>query len=134
MSDDSNSGPESRRTERVRTLIGATAVFNNGNNRVACQIRNLSSTGAKLTLSPAVSLPGSFILEIPSRNKSYKAELRWRKQDQSGVDFSGEDPSADRDAPENQLEALKKENAILRRRVSELVARLAGLGHSERPE
>lgn len=134
MTEDIVSGPESRRTERVRTLIGATAVFNNGANRVACQIRNLSNTGAKLSLSPAISLPDSFVLEIPSRDKSFRAELRWRTEAHAGVDFIGEDLNLTQQTPENQIEALKRENAILRRRVLDLVERLAGLGHSERPE
>ncbi|MBX9740748.1 MAG: PilZ domain-containing protein [Beijerinckiaceae bacterium] len=125
---------EDRRNERVRTLIGARAIFNNGGNSVDCQIRNLSATGAKITLSAAVGLPESFILDIPSRGKSYHAELRWRHEDAAGVDFVGDEMGKSSLAPEEQIAALKKENAILRRRVSELVARLADLGHSERPE
>ena len=126
---------ESRRAERVRTLIGARAVFNNGQSTIDCQIRNLSTHGAKLGLSESVALPDVFVLEIPSRDKSYRAELRWRTVDAVGVEFvgsEGADLAAGADG--GAIEALRAENAVLKRRIKELVGRLADLGHSELPD
>ncbi|MDB5650150.1 MAG: type pilus assembly PilZ, partial [Hyphomicrobiales bacterium] len=121
------------RAERVRTYIGARAVFNNGQSTMDCQVRNLSATGAKLSLSESVGLPSVFTLEIPSRQKSYRAELRWRSGESVGVEFV--EPAASHDRQQasgaDDIEAVRAENAILRRRVGELVARLANLGHSE---
>lgn len=126
---------DGRRAERVRTLIGARAVFNNGRSTIDCQIRNLSAIGAKLTLSESVGLPEAFTLEIPSRDKIYRAELRWRTAEAAGVEFIDHGRTDDRSIPTpGSVEALRAENALLKRRVSELVARLADLGHSERPE
>lgn len=137
MAAEANTGiPEGRRAERLRTYIGARAVFNNGQSTMDCQVRNLSQTGAKLTLSESVGLPKAFILEIPSRNKSFKAELRWRAGDSVGVEFISLLASADRKpgSGPDEADGLRAENAVLRRRVTELVARLADLGHSERPD
>ncbi|MDB5595126.1 MAG: type pilus assembly PilZ [Hyphomicrobiales bacterium] len=128
--------PEGRRAERVRTYIGARAVFNNGQSTMDCQVRNLSETGAKLTLSESVGLPSAFVLEIPSRNRSFKAELRWRAGDSVGVEFVNLPASEERKpgSGPDEVAALRAENALLRRRVHELATRLADLGHSERPD
>ena len=118
------------RAERVRTILGARAVFNGGRSAIDCQIRNLSSTGARITLAEGLSLPGSFELQIPSRNKSYHVALRWRTKDAAGVQFvnrSAVDPSA----AAEEIEALRHENQVLRRRVADLVRRLSDLGYSE---
>lgn len=129
---------DGRRAERVRTLIGARAIFNNGNSSIDCQIRNLSSTGAKLTVSESVGLPQSFLLEIPSKHKSYRSEIRWRSHNSVGVEFVDSPGDVEGHVALGQsmtqgdtVESLRAENEILKRRVVELVHRLADLGHSE---
>jgi hypothetical protein len=136
LTDDiANCKPKERRAVRVRAYIGARAIFNNGRSTIDCHIRNISSTGAKLALSSSVGLPGAFLLEVPSRNRTFNAELRWRSEDAVGVEFVGlDDLSLGGGAEANELSKLRAENDVLRRRVSELVFRLADLGHSERPD
>jgi hypothetical protein len=128
--EDSTKAP--RRTERVRTILGARVVFNNGRSSIDCQIRNISDSGARLTLNEGLSLPGTFDLEIPSRNKTLRALLRWRTKDAAGVQFVDETlPPPDPAAALEELSALRAENARLKRRVADLLRRLADLGYSE---
>lgn len=118
------------RAERVRTILGARAVFNNGRSALDCQIRNISSTGARISLAEGLSLPGTFDLEVPSRNKTYPVAIRWRTKDSAGVQFI--DRSAtDVAAAAEEIEALRNENALLRRRVADLVRKLSELGYSD---
>ena len=122
-----------RRAERVRTILGARAVFNGGRSSIDCQIRNISDLGARLTLNEGLSLPGTFELEIPSRNKSHKVLLRWRTKDAAGVQFVDDAPklSLDPVVAQDEMNALRAENVLLKKRVSDLVQRLSELGYSE---
>jgi hypothetical protein len=120
---------QAQRADRVRTIIGARALFNGGRSSIDCQIRNISNTGARLVLAESLSLPGSFDLEVPSRNKTYHVAMRWRTKDAAGVQFI--DKSGDPAAAAEEIEHLRNENALLRRRVSDLTRRLSELGHSE---
>ncbi len=122
-----------KRAERVRTILGARAIFNGGRSALDCQIRNISETGARLTLNEGLSLPGSFDLEVPSRNKTYRVLLRWRTKDAAGVQFIDDSVNAavEEGTAAEELLALRNENAVLKRRVADLVRRLTDLGHSE---
>jgi hypothetical protein len=121
-----------RRAERLRTLIGAVAHFNEGRSSADCQIKNLSSTGARLSLSPTLPLPHEFLLQIPSRNQTYNVEVRWRKGEAVGVKFQRSVVSGEEQAIfEMTLEELRTEVTVLRRQRAELLTRLADLGHSE---
>lgn len=121
------------RAERVRTILGARAIFNHGRSAIDCQIRNISETGAKLTLNEGLTLPGCFDLEVPTRNKTYRVLLRWRTKDAAGVQFVDDSVKAafEQGTAADELLALRNENAALKRRVADLVRRLAEFGHSE---
>ena len=75
------------RVVRMRTILGARAVFNDGRSTLDCTIRNMSSTGAKLTFVSTVGLPDVFVLEIPSQGRTIKAVVRWRSETNAGVHF-----------------------------------------------
>jgi hypothetical protein len=113
----------------MRTILGARAVFQDGRSAIDCQIRNISATGALLSLSETLSLPPVFELEIPMRQTKWRAVLRWRSQQAAGVQFLDEQKTSASSGA--GLLALEMENAMLRKRVGELVRRLAELGHSE---
>lgn len=106
---------ERRDDARVRTLIAASIVYNNGQSTLGCVIRNLSETGAKLSASSGVALPDRFDLAIPQRNRTYRAYIAWRRGDEIGVRF--DEAATDSGAPE----------AALRRRIRELEAEVARL-------
>ena len=130
MRDQSNhDGADKRGAARMRTILGARAVFQDGRSAIDCQIRNISATGALLSLSETLSLPPVFELEIPMRQTKWRAVLRWRSQQAAGVQFLDEQKASASSGA--GLLALEMENAMLRKRVGELVRRLAELGHSD---
>jgi hypothetical protein len=125
---------EARRSTRSKALIGALALFNEGRLSVECQIRDISSTGAKLLISSMIPLPHEFMLQVPSRGQTYKVVLRRRHGDQAGVEFVDQCALAPEMAVavfDMTLDQLRDEVTTLRRQRAELLARLAKLGHSE---
>lgn len=131
--DESGSGPEKRKAERLRTLMGARVVFNGGNSTLDCQVRNISATGARLAISGAAILPSEdFLLVVPARNKTYRVELRWRSYDAAGVKFLDEVAAVEGETLQalgSSVEELRAENARLRRRIAEMATKLAELGY-----
>ena len=108
--------------------VGACAIFNKGKSRIECQVKSFSITGARLAISGSVSLPDEFLLEIPDRQKAYRAGLRWKSRDAAGVRFLSEVPieaevvsaSGDENVGRLQLEIerLRSENQELREKLA----------------
>jgi hypothetical protein len=117
-----------RSEDSARTPVGARAIFADGRLSIDCRIRNFSITGARLALDGLTVLPDQFLLEVPVRNKTYRAELRWKSRDAAGVKFLDE---VAYEAPPASLDQLQDEIALLRRRNAEMAAQLAALGFSE---
>jgi hypothetical protein len=120
---------DARQHERVRTILGAQIIFNHNNSTLDCQIRNISSGGAKLIVTETVQLPGEFDIYVPQRGRTYRARLRWRSTQAVGVEFlRDEAPAAPAPAPSVDLAArvheLEQENDLLRRRVLDLMVEL----------
>jgi hypothetical protein len=76
-----------RLDSRLRTLLGAQIVFNNRYSSVDCTVRDLSSTGAKVLVSPHVAIPDEFDLDIPQRRRKHRAQIIWRDAEVCGVRF-----------------------------------------------
>ncbi len=117
---------ETRSTDRLRALMRAQAIFNNGCSSHDCQIRNISKSGAKLILSASFALPEQFDLHVPARQKTYRATVRWRSSTEVGVAFvaSGENDMRAR------IAELEAETRFLRARNAELGHELARLTNS----
>jgi len=112
---------ENRRNIRSRTLYKGVIAFNRRRSTMNCVIRNLSTEGAKLAVSSAVTVPESFELAITHKQRSYEARVIWRGRDEVGVEFIDQQGSIA--APldlTRELHALKLDNAALRRRVAQL--------------
>ncbi|MBE7202427.1 MAG: PilZ domain-containing protein [Parafilimonas terrae] len=117
---------EHRREARQRVFLKGRIVFNNGASSFDCLVRDLSATGARLMMSDATTLPEVFDLYIPQKDRTYRATLRWRREDGIGVIFEEQartvaapaDPAAT-DASVSMLlkriGELETENAALRR-------------------
>src|SRR5215210_6751216 len=81
--------PERRDDVRLRPLIAATIIYNNGQSTLNCVIRNFSETGAKLTVPAGIALPDRFDLVVPQKTKTYRAVLAWQRDNEIGVGFEG---------------------------------------------
>jgi hypothetical protein len=127
------SGHEKRKAVRLRTLLGARAVFNGGKSTLDCQIRNISTTGAQLAIQNLAIMPDEdFLLVVPARNKTYRVEFRWRSDNAAGVRFLDEINAVGGEALislGSSVEELRAENARLRRRIAEMSTKLAELGY-----
>jgi len=112
-----------RKLDRVKAMLGARIVFNNGNSTIDCLIRNISRIGAKLALSSSVSLPEEFDIDVPQKGKVYRARLCWREADAAGIEFVLDASETVRGGGSRVAE-LETENAALKLRLLELSNRL----------
>lgn len=111
---------ERRDDVRLRSLIAATIVYNNGQSTLACVIRNMSETGAKLSVPAGVALPDRFDLTVPQKNKTYRAQIAWQRGEEVGVRFeeasapdAGAAPKALRRIRELEAEVARLKTRIL---------------------
>ncbi len=121
--DVSGLGPNRRAAERLRTtLIAGRIYFDASQPSLDCQIRNISEEGACLKGLGVADVPDRFSLEIPARNRIFRAYVRWRKVDLIGVYFEmPQAPASPRRDP------LESENQALQQRIAELSAQVAAL-------
>lgn len=77
---------EKRLQPRRNTMIIATIVFDGGNSRMDCVIRNLSEGGAKLEVASARVVPGSFDLMVPGHRPQH-CRVAWRALRELGIQF-----------------------------------------------
>jgi PilZ domain len=114
---------EQRQAPRLRSLIGARIVFNDGRSTADCLIRDLSQTGAKLTVSALIPLPDRFELIIPQKGITRRVRVAWRRAGEIGVRFEDQG-SEQASAPESEA-ALKRRIRALEAQVAWLQSRLA---------
>lgn len=121
---------EHRRESRLRTFLKGRIVFNKGASSMDCLVRDLSPSGARLALSETSTLPESFDLYIPQKDRTYRATLCWRRADGIGITFVDEAapapvpvPTAAPPAPADDAAAM----LALVRRIGELEAENAAL-------
>ncbi len=119
---------EPRKSPRARTMLGAQIIFNNRSSTVDCQIRNMSEEGAKIIIHDHLSIPQRFEFHVPQKGRSFKAKVIWRQDNEAGLEFLQDNAvQATASSATNLSERLKEletENASLRRRVTDLQARL----------
>ncbi|MFD2237318.1 PilZ domain-containing protein [Aureimonas populi] len=78
---------ERRVAPRVRTLKRARVLFNNRFSTIDCIARNVSATGALLTIDPAVHIPKTFEITIGEGGQIRPAKLVYRREMFAGVHF-----------------------------------------------
>lgn len=77
---------ERRRALRHRTFKGGSLIFSVAP-PIYCVIRNMSETGAQLTLEGPVGTPDEFTLLIKPEMTKRACQVVWRKADKIGVQF-----------------------------------------------
>jgi len=94
-----------RSARRFRVLQQAKIVFGK-ETMIHCEVRDLSTGGAKIALRPNIRLPEKFDLFICAQDlRVHKVRLRWRQGSFVGVSFGADDMSAPAEAPPPSLEA-----------------------------
>ncbi|MEF2072274.1 PilZ domain-containing protein [Consotaella aegiceratis] len=78
---------ERRAAPRTRMLKRAKILFNNHFSTYDCIVRNISATGALLTLDEAVHLPKTFELRIGDDKQARPAQLVYRRGMFAGIRF-----------------------------------------------
>jgi len=115
---------EQRISVRKRTFLKGRIVFNNGSSSMDCLVRDLSEDGARLELSETMTLPEVFDLYIAQKDATFRATLRWRRQEAIGVTFA-----ASTKAPPEPAPAAPSDGSLplLLRRIADLEAENAAL-------
>ncbi|GJE36416.1 PilZ domain-containing protein [Methylobacterium persicinum] len=123
---------EQRKQPRLRVLLKGRIHFNNNSSSIDCLVRDMSPQGARLMLSETATLPEKFDLYIPQKERTYRASLRWRREDGIGVTFDGGETATPDAAPDLTVSALLRrvgeleaENASLKRRLADMIAAAA---------
>jgi hypothetical protein len=80
---------EKRKTPRRRVLKEGKIVFADGNCVLDCTIRDMSESGARLSIASTVGIPERFQLFQKSSGLLYPARLAWRQANVIGIQFEG---------------------------------------------
>ncbi len=119
---------EPRITNRARTILGAKIIFNNRSSTVDCVIRNISDTGAKISLDDQMSIPQRFEFSVPQKGMTYDAKAVWRQDNEVGIEFIKEPASQIANGSQDNLQQrvieLEAENKSLRKRLADFKAQI----------
>ncbi|GJE78396.1 MULTISPECIES: PilZ domain-containing protein [Methylorubrum] len=129
---------EQRHDVRKRTFLKGRILFNKGAASMDCLIRDLSEAGARLELSETSTLPEVFDLYIAQKEETFRATLRWRRDNSVGIAFADQrkpvaPPEAAAPLPDasinlllRRIAELESENATLRSLLGTVGASKAG--------
>lgn len=78
-----------RGSSRRRTLKAGVIAYGGGHVTLPCGVRDLSDTGARLTVSGSVNAPDTFELAIDTDGLAASCEVVWRRGAEVGVRFVG---------------------------------------------
>lgn len=84
-----NDTAENRRAPRRKVLKGAVAAFSDRYCSIACTVRDISATGARIRTDGSVNIPDTFELIIDLDGLEVDCEVVWRKDSDLGVRFLG---------------------------------------------
>jgi hypothetical protein len=109
---------ERRETRRSKSFLRGFVYVSRKRGALACLVRDLSDTGARIIFSDTVTLPPVVDLYIPQRDLTLRAKVEWRKNDEIGLAFpiSEKKPDAPPSAEEvaQRLAMLEAEIGTLR--------------------
>jgi hypothetical protein len=78
---------ERRPFVRKRVLLGGVAVYPIRRDGANCQIRDLTASGARITVLHAANLPDQLHLIVVREQLAYEARVIWRKGEEAGLSF-----------------------------------------------
>jgi len=78
---------ERRPKPRRRVLLGAIVTWSDGARSFGCSIRNLSETGARITMPPNQGVPAHvYLINVPHR-VAHEAQIVWNNGAEAGLAF-----------------------------------------------
>ena len=80
---------DARMSPRRRVLKAGIAASNDRHITVACTVRDISATGARLRVDGSLSIPDTFELIIDVDGLEANCEVMWRKGNEVGARFLG---------------------------------------------
>ncbi len=81
---------DKRKASRRRVLKAAIAAFCDRHCTIACTVRDISQTGARLICDSTLSIPDTFELIVELDGIEADCEVVWRTGNELGVRFQGE--------------------------------------------
>lgn len=78
---------KSRQVQRHQVQKTGSISYAGGDLNVECEIRDLTSSGAKLRLGSDVTIPSCFDLTVLPDNTTKKAQVCWRDNQELGIQF-----------------------------------------------
>jgi hypothetical protein len=98
-------------------------------------VRDLSDEGGRIIFSHTVTIPDVINLHIPQREKTFCAQVRWRRGDEIGLAFAAADAAAVTSPQESELiqrvAQLETQITALRRTLKQLKHESLGDGEIE---
>lgn len=93
---------------------------------IACTVRDVSLTGARIRIAAETTLPGRVVLRVPLRRECRLGRVVWQAGDMVGLHFEPDEADNGTSAMHRQFQADQDEIARLR---AALVARTGGTSH-----
>ena len=113
---------ERRASRRQKSFLRGIVYFDKRRTQMACMVRDLSDSGARIVLSQAIALPDIIELQIPQREEMVSARVQWRRADEIGLAFCKPDAAASPREIQllNRVTELEAEIAALQRTIKRL--------------
>jgi hypothetical protein len=115
--------PERRRTIRNRSFLGGVIAFDKRRSTIDCLVRNFSGDGAKVVFTNTVVVPDEFDLEVRQKERTFRARMVWRRENEAGIAFVGAGAEAASVVPfdwARRLRDCEAQKTALHRRVEQL--------------
>jgi hypothetical protein len=78
---------ERRGSRRQKSFLRGFVYVSRRRGALACLIRDYSEKGARIIFSDTVTLPDMLELCIPQKDRTLKARVQWRRDDEIGLAF-----------------------------------------------
>ncbi len=79
---------ERRGSRRSKRFLRGFVYVSRKRGALACLVRDLSEKGARIIFSDTVTLPDVVELYIPQRERTVRARVQWRRNDEIGLAFT----------------------------------------------
>lgn len=83
----SRTADDARVAPRRRLLKSGTIAYNDRHVTIACVLRDMSSTGARLRVEGSIAAPDTFELLVPLEGLEAHCQVVWRAAQECGVRF-----------------------------------------------